>query len=51
MRPLAFLDAETWKRPGRKTIRVDVIAVRGDPAPYRKAFRNVQIEIQGLLQS
>ena len=51
MRPLAFLDAETWKRPGRKTIRVDVIAVRGDPAPYTKAFRKIQTGMQALLQS
>ncbi len=51
MRPLAFLDAGTWKRPGRKTIRVDVIAVRGDPAPYTNSFRKIQTGIQALLQS
>jgi SAM-dependent methyltransferase len=51
LHPLAFLDAETWKPPGRKTIRVDVVAVRGKPGPYMKAFQKTQITIQALLQN
>jgi SAM-dependent methyltransferase len=51
LHPLAFLDAETWKPPGQKTIRVDVVAVRGKPGPYVKAFRKTQAVIQALLQS
>lgn len=51
MAPLALLDAETWKRPRRKTIRVDVIAVKGEPRQYRKAFRGIQREMQELLRS
>ena len=51
LKPLAILDAETWRKPRRKTIRVDVVAVKGEPGPYKKAFRETRNEIQALLQS
>ncbi len=49
--PLAILDAETWQRPRRKTIRIDVIAAKGNPSDYKKAFRHIQQGIQELLRS
>ncbi len=50
LKPLAIVDGETWRRPRRKTIRVDVIAVKGNPKPYKKAFRALQKEMQTLLR-
>jgi SAM-dependent methyltransferase len=49
--PLAILDAETWRKPRRKTIRVDVVAVKGDPKDYRKAFRGLRREIEELMRT
>lgn len=49
--PMATLDAETWRKPRRKTIRLDVVAVKGNPKHYMKAFRGIQQEIQELLRS
>jgi SAM-dependent methyltransferase len=49
LQPMAILDAETWRKPRRKTIRVDVVAVKGRPKQYTKAFREIQREIQELL--
>jgi SAM-dependent methyltransferase len=48
---LAVIDAETWHKPRRKTIRVDVVAVKGDIGPYKKAFRTTQKEMQALLHN
>ncbi|MFO7976071.1 MAG: class I SAM-dependent methyltransferase [Candidatus Hydrogenedentota bacterium] len=49
--PMAILDAETWRKPRQKTIRVDVIAVKGSPKAYIKAFRKIQLDIQKLLRN
>ncbi|MBM3290530.1 MAG: class I SAM-dependent methyltransferase [Candidatus Hydrogenedentes bacterium] len=43
-------DAQNWKRPGRKTVRVDIVAVRGDARGYRHAFRGVQEFVQKALK-
>lgn len=43
-------DAPTWKRPNRKTARVDIVAVRGDAREYRRPFRDIQTFIQDMLK-
>ena len=43
-------DAQTWKRPGRKTIRVDIVAVRGSARAYKRAFRNVERFVKQMLK-
>lgn len=45
---LAVLDAHTWQRPNRKTVRVDFIAVKGSTKPWRRAFRQAQDHVRGL---
>jgi len=47
---LATRDAQTWKSPGRKSIRVDIIAVRGKSRDYRRAFRNVHTIVRQMLR-
>jgi SAM-dependent methyltransferase len=43
-------DAQTWKRPGNKTIRADIIAVRGSAREYKRPYRDVQAFVQSMLQ-
>ncbi len=47
---LAASDAQTWKRPGRKTVRVDFVAVRGNARDYKRAFRNVHGFVRQMLR-
>ena len=46
---LGVHDAQTWKKPGRKTIRADIIAVRGSAKAYARDFKNVQRLVKGML--
>jgi len=47
---LGAYDAQTWRRPGRKTVRVDIVAVRGDANVYKRRFRDVQGFVQKRLK-
>lgn len=47
---LGAYDAQTWKKPGRRTIRADVIAVRGDARRYRGGFRDVHAFVRKMLR-
>lgn len=42
---LAMLDARGWKTPGKKTVRVDVIASRDDSSRLKKQFESVRRKI------
>lgn len=46
---LATVDAQTWKKPTRKTVRIDCVAVKEDSKEIRKAFRRTQQHIRDLL--
>lgn len=47
---LGCCDAQTWRRPNRKTVRADIVAVKGSAKPYRRGFRRVQKLIQEALR-
>ncbi len=38
---LGETDAETWRPPNKKTLRVDFVAVRGDARPLHKSFQKI----------
>lgn len=47
---LGMLDAETWKRPRRKTVRIDVVAVRGRATSEQKRqFAAIVQDVRGVL--
>lgn len=46
---LGVVDAHTWHRPTRKTVRLDFVACKGDARRYRKAFRDIRVELQGYV--
>ncbi len=46
---LGVLDAEKWRPPSRKTVRMDFVAVRGSAQPVRQAFSRIAAEIAGML--
>jgi hypothetical protein len=39
---LGLYDAEDWRAPTRKSLRLDGVAVKGDPTLYRKKMRGVE---------
>ncbi|NUM55235.1 MAG: class I SAM-dependent methyltransferase [Candidatus Hydrogenedentes bacterium] len=43
-------DAQTWKRPGRKSIRVDIIAVHGNARDYKRPYGDIQAFVQDMLK-
>ena len=47
---LGAYDAQTWKRPGRKTVRADLVAVRGRAREYTRSFREVERFVQKMLK-
>lgn len=47
---LGAFDAESWCKPRRKTVRIDIIGVRGDPKPLRQGMRSVERHVQALLK-
>ena len=47
---LGIFDAERWRAPGKKTLRIDFVAVKGDPKPHRTAFKHVESDIRNLLR-
>jgi SAM-dependent methyltransferase len=47
---LGALDAETWRPPRRKTVRVDYVGVMGDFKRFRPAFRTIEKHVQSLLK-
>ncbi|HRI89926.1 MAG TPA: class I SAM-dependent methyltransferase [Candidatus Hydrogenedentes bacterium] len=46
---LASCDAQTWNRVNRRTIRVDIVAVRGSTRDYKRAFRGVSKLVREML--
>ena len=47
---LGAFDAETWRKPRRKTVRIDIVGVRGDPKPLRQGMRSIERHVQALLK-
>lgn len=47
---LATCDAQTWKQPNRRTVRVDIVAVRGKARDYKRAFRDVHNLVRQVLR-
>jgi len=39
-------DAKAWRKPGRRTTRVDFVAVKGEERLYRTAFKNVEAAVK-----
>lgn len=46
---LGALDAQTWRPPRKKTVRIDLVATRDRSKQRRKAFRVMRDRIQALL--
>lgn len=46
---IGVLDAPTWRAPGRRTVRVDYIAAKGDAGRFRRGFGLIQKTIRGWL--
>ncbi|MCC6695902.1 MAG: class I SAM-dependent methyltransferase [Candidatus Hydrogenedentes bacterium] len=47
---LGMFDAETWRAPRRKTVRMDFVAVKGDPKPFSARFKGVRDHVRALLR-
>ncbi|MCC6489242.1 MAG: class I SAM-dependent methyltransferase [Candidatus Hydrogenedentes bacterium] len=47
---LGTFDAETWRSPRRKTVRIDFVAVNGDPRPLNARFKGVRDHVRALLR-
>jgi SAM-dependent methyltransferase len=43
---LGVMDAETWKSPRKKTVRLDFVCVKGPALDFSRRFRDVQSEIR-----
>lgn len=46
---LGRYDGETWKRPKRRSLRVEYVAVKGPTQPYRRAFKAIRRQIVDVL--
>lgn len=46
---LGTLDAERWRPVGRRTLRIDFVAVKGDAKPLQKPFKHIEKDIRVLL--
>ena len=44
---LVAYDAHSWKKPNRKTVRIDFIAAKANPRPLRKPFRAIRDTVRG----
>ena len=49
LRLLGVFDAENWRVPRRKTVRIDFVAVKGDPRLLSARFKTVQAQVRRLL--
>ncbi|GMV95428.1 MAG: hypothetical protein AMXMBFR82_52060 [Candidatus Hydrogenedentota bacterium] len=47
---IGAFDAESWRSPRRKTVRVDYVVTKGDPKRFGSAFRNIEKHVQSLLR-
>ncbi|MDX9973005.1 MAG: class I SAM-dependent methyltransferase [FCB group bacterium] len=43
---LGVMDAETWKGPRRKTVRLDFVAVKGPALDFPRRFKQVQEQVR-----
>lgn len=48
-RMLGAYDAENWRKPTKKTVRIDVVATKSDSKALRKKFRDVRAKIADVL--
>lgn len=46
---LGMCDADSWGAVRRRTTRIDFVAVKGDPALYKRPFKRLRSEIKRLL--
>lgn len=47
---LSALDAENWRAPRRKSVRIDIIGVKGTVKPLKGRFKDTQKQVQRLLR-
>ena len=47
---LGTYDAETWKPPGRKTLRIDIVAAKRESKRLRKLLENTEESVQAWLR-
>jgi SAM-dependent methyltransferase len=47
---LAAVDANTWRKPGRRTLRVDVFAAKGPSDKLKRSFESLQAEMSHLIR-
>ncbi len=47
---LGAFDAESWRAPGRKTVRIDYIAVKGDASALTRGFKTVRNDVRRLFK-
>lgn len=46
---LAVVDAETWRAPRKRTVRIDFVAVKGRARSFKRGFKKVQTNLHRLL--
>ncbi len=46
---LGAFDAHSWKAPGKRTVRIDYIAAKGDARVYAKRFKSIYNSVRGEL--
>jgi SAM-dependent methyltransferase len=46
---LGAFDAESWRAPGKKSIRIEFVAVKGNPKFHRRDFQTACADIKGFL--
>jgi SAM-dependent methyltransferase len=47
---LGAFDAETWRKPRRKTVRIDIVGVKGAAKMLRREMRTIERHTQALLK-
>lgn len=45
---IGVFDADAWRAPGRRTTRIDFVAVKGDPTPFQRALKQICKEVQRM---
>ena len=46
---LGVCDAETWKAPNRKSLRIDFVATKGPPRQFKRAMRSIRAAVRDRL--
>jgi SAM-dependent methyltransferase len=50
LRLLGAFDAQSWRSPRKRTVRIDFVAVKGECHGFEKVFRRVQKEIRSFFR-